>query len=271
MPTVRYATLLTGTGSDDSVDQINGAELAVDDITICANLTDHKTYCYYLDESGDAESSPDVIVPNTNAGNKRHKLFGVYGIASGAVLKTDFNADTFLYAATDDTPAATSPADVMAALSGHAGAEFSFNTQNIGGVKDPTTDQQAATKKYVDSVKRYIQIRLLDKDTSHTTGTGIGGDFRFTKAMHITKVSCYFDTAGTTSVTTIDINEAGTSILSTRLTVDATEKTSETAATAAVISDSAIAANAILTFDIDEIASGTAGKGLTIELEVTIP
>ena len=37
------------------------------------------------------------------------------------------------------------------------------------------------------------------------------------------------------------------------------------------ISDSAIAANAVITFDIDGIASGTAGKGLVIELEVTTP
>lgn len=119
--------------------------------------------------------------------------------------------------------------------------------------------------------KRYIKIRLLDKDTSHTVSSGIGGDFRFTQAMTITGVSCYFDTAGTTSVTTVDINEVGTTILSTKLTVDATEKTSVTAATPAVVSDSAIAANAILTFDLDGIASGTAGKGLVIELEVTTP
>lgn len=66
------------------------------------------------------------------------------------VTKALFDADTFLYATDDNTPVATSPANVMAALSGHAGAEFLFNTQKIGGVVDPTTDQQAATKKYVD-------------------------------------------------------------------------------------------------------------------------
>lgn len=53
--------------------------------------------------------------------------------------------------------------------------------------------------------------------------------------------------------------------------LDATEKTSETAATPAVISDSAIVADAIITFDIDGIASGTVGKGLVVWMEVTIP
>jgi len=118
---------------------------------------------------------------------------------------------------------------------------------------------------------RYIQIRLLDKDTSHTVVAGIGGEFRLKVAMTVLDVGAYFDTAGTTSVTTIDINEGGVSILSTKITVDATEKTSETAATPPVISDAVIAADAIITFDIDGIASGTAGKGLVIWLEVTIP
>lgn len=67
------------------------------------------------------------------------------------VLEALFDADTFLYATDDNVPVATSPADVMAALSGHAGAEFLFNTQKIGGVVDPTTAQQVATKNYVDN------------------------------------------------------------------------------------------------------------------------
>jgi len=66
------------------------------------------------------------------------------------VTKALFDADTFLYATDDNTPVATSPANVLSALSGHAGAEFLFNTQKIGGLVDPTTNQQAATKKYVD-------------------------------------------------------------------------------------------------------------------------
>jgi len=67
------------------------------------------------------------------------------------VTKAFFTEDTFAYASAGSTPVATSPADVMAALSGHAGAEFSMNTQKIGGVVDPTTAQQAATKNYVDT------------------------------------------------------------------------------------------------------------------------
>ena len=40
--------------------------------------------------------------------------------------------------------------EVMGDLSGQAAATFSMNTQKISGVVDPTADQEAATKKYVD-------------------------------------------------------------------------------------------------------------------------
>jgi len=64
---------------------------------------------------------------------------------------------------------------------------------------------------------------------------------------------------------TVDINEGGTSILSTKLTIDNTEKTSTTAATPAVISDTALADDAEITIDIDQIGNGTA-KGLKVTI-----
>lgn len=71
--------------------------------------------------------------------------------AAGAVMEADFNANTFLYATVDDTPAVKTRAEVMALLSGQAGAEFLMNTQKIGGVVDPTTAQQVSTKNYSDT------------------------------------------------------------------------------------------------------------------------
>lgn len=70
---------------------------------------------------------------------------------------------------------------------------------------------------------------------------------------------------GEGNIFTVDINEAGVSILSTKLTIDNTEKTSTTAVTAAVISDSALADDAEITVDIDQIGDGTA-KGLKVTL-----
>jgi len=71
------------------------------------------------------------------------------------------------------------------------------------------------------------------------------------------------------SIFTVDINEGGTSILSTKLTIDNTELTSTTAATPAVLSDAALADDAQITVDIDQI--GTSGAaGLKVYLIGTI-
>ncbi len=50
-------------------------------------------------------------------------------------------------------------AGVMADLSGTAGADFAMNTNKITGVTDPTLDQDAATKAYVDSVANGLDVK----------------------------------------------------------------------------------------------------------------
>ena len=75
-------------------------------------------------------------------------------------------------------------------------------------------------------------------------------------------------TAPTGSVLTVDINESGTTVLSTKITIDAGEKTSVTAATPPVISDSALAADAEITIDIDTVGSTVAGAGLKVQMDV---
>jgi hypothetical protein len=67
------------------------------------------------------------------------------------------------------------------------------------------------------------------------------------------------------TIFTVDINEGGVSILSTKLTIDNTETTSTTAATPSVISDTALADDSEITIDIDQIGNGTAA-GLKVYL-----
>lgn len=74
------------------------------------------------------------------------------GAANHEVVMHDlFDANTFLYAVSDNTPVVKTRAEVMALLSGQAGAEFLMNAQKIGGVVDPTTAQQVSTKNYSDT------------------------------------------------------------------------------------------------------------------------
>ena len=87
-------------------------------------------------------------------------------------------------------------------------------------------------------------------------------------AMTLTGVKATVNTAPVGSTIIVDINEAGSTILTTKLSIDASEKTSLTAATAAVIGGAgpALANDALITFDIDQVGSSTAGKGLKVTL-----
>ena len=110
-----------------------------------------------------------------------------------------------------------------------------------------------------------IQLAASDETTALTTGTA-KVTFRMPHAMTLTSVRASLTTAQASgSIFTVDINEGGASILSTKLTIDNTEKTSTTAATPAVISDTALADDAEITIDIDQIGDGIA-KGLKITL-----
>jgi hypothetical protein len=110
-----------------------------------------------------------------------------------------------------------------------------------------------------------IQLACSDETTALTAGTA-KITFRTPCAMTVTAVRASLTTAQTSgSIFTVDINEGGTSILSTKLTIDNTEKTSTTAATPPVISDSALADDAEMTIDIDQIGDATA-KGLKVTI-----
>ena len=106
-------------------------------------------------------------------------------------------------------------------------------------------------------------IACSDEDSDLETGTKV--TFRMPYAFTVTAVRASLTTAGTGgTLVTVDINEGGSTILSTKITIDASETTSTTATTAPVISDSALADDAQMTIDIDAIGSTNAGKGLKV-------
>ena len=120
-----------------------------------------------------------------------------------------------------------------------------------------------AIKFFINPIE--IQLAASDETTALTTGTN-KVTFRTPCAFTLTEVRASLTTAQSSgSIFTVDINENGTSVLSTKLTIDNTEKTSTTALTPAVISDSSLADDSEMTIDIDQIGDGTA-KGLKITL-----
>lgn len=127
----------------------------------------------------------------------------------------------------------------------------------------------------MDDIKRFVSLQSIivaasDETTALTTGTA-KVTFRMPYAFTLAAVRASLTTAQASgSIFTVDINEGGTTILSTKLTIDNTEKTSTTAATAPVISDTSLADDAEITIDIDQVGNGTA-KGLKVALIGTRP
>ena len=109
----------------------------------------------------------------------------------------------------------------------------------------------------------HILLVIGDETTNITTGTA-KFTFRMPYTFTLTEVRASLATASTSGAPVLDINEGGTTILSTKLTIDQDEKTSQTAATPAVISDTALADDAEITIDID--TAGTGAKGLKVML-----
>jgi hypothetical protein len=108
----------------------------------------------------------------------------------------------------------------------------------------------------------FLGFALSDETTALVAGRAL--TVRMPFAMTVTAVRASLTTASSSGVVTVDINENGTSILGTKLSIDATETTSATAAAAATITDASLADNAEITFDID--AAGTDAAGLKVWL-----
>ena len=122
-----------------------------------------------------------------------------------------------------------------------------------------------------DSITHNVAVQFACGDETTAIGaTGQVLSFRMPFAMvlnaGILGVKGSLVTAGTGALLTVDINEAGSTILSTKLTFDASETTTVSAATPVVVSDVNLAADAIITVDIDQVDGGGVAAGLKITL-----
>ncbi len=135
---------------------------------------------------------------------------------------------------------------------------------NTGSAGVPIDCTLAQLNTELNTVRpEYIQVALSDEGTALTTGTG-KITFRMPFAMTLTAVRCSLTTASSSGLPTFDLNEGGTTVLSTKVTIDATEKTSVSAVAAAVISDAAIADDAEMSWDIDVAGTGATGAKCTM-------
>ncbi len=110
-----------------------------------------------------------------------------------------------------------------------------------------------------------LLIAVGDETTNLSTGAA-KKTFRMPFAMTLTAVRASVNTAPATTSIIVDINEDGTSVISTKLSIDAAAKTSVGSVAPYVISDAALANDAEITIDLDQVGTGTTGKGLNVWL-----
>lgn len=168
---------------------------------------------------------------------------------------------------TSDASGVLASDTILQAL-GKLQAQTSNKVDKEAGKQLSTEDYTSAEKAKLSGIAAgttAIPIACSDETTALTAGTG-KVTFRMPYAMTLAAVRASLTTAQTSGgLLTVDINAAGVSILSTKLTLDNTEKTSTTAAAPAVISSASLADDAEITIDIDQIGDGTA-KGLKVYL-----
>jgi hypothetical protein len=124
---------------------------------------------------------------------------------------------------------------------------------------------QSSASVLYDNIEQFMTVAISDESTSITTGTN-KLTMRSPYAMTLTKIPrASLNTVSSSGNPTIDINLSGTSILgANKLSIDASEKTSTTAATATTLVTTSIPDDSEITFDID--TAGTGAKGLKVIL-----
>lgn len=218
----------------------------------------------------------------TASGTTDTKTINIPGGGSGITVQEEgtpltTSADTLNFIGTAITAAGTTGtktitvraiqnADVDAAAS-IAESKLNLASDAAAGTASRRTlgtgSTQAAAGNHTHSEPEVILVVCSDETTAITAGTN-KVKFRMPFAMTLSSVRASLSTASSSGIPTFDINEAGVSILSTKLTIDATETTSTTAATPPVISDTALADDAEISIDFD--VAGTGATGVKIAL-----
>lgn len=152
---------------------------------------------------------------------------------------------------------------LVTAITNNSGAGFRIIFESVGGVWSRVSATGDALT--IAAVPVELVLACSDETTAITTGAG-KLVFRSPFAFTLTSVRASVTTAPTGAAILIDINENGTSVINTKLMINATSKTSVGAATPYVITDSAIADDAEVSIDFDQVGSTISGAGVKVSL-----
>ena len=216
--------------------------------TICIN--ESNTFEFQSDSSGN--TALYLQEPNAGEHNIRIKttILAANSVATIPALGT---TDTFTF----NTATAT--------LTNKTVDLNSCNTLSSTGAArgDQLVYNLVCTKYESQAVRETFKIDFGTETTAVATGDG-QKEFQMPYNFTLTEVYATVKTPSSSGIPSFQIQQNTLDMLSVALTIDAGEKTSRTASTAVVISDTTLDINGIIEFDIDAI--GTDLKGLVIYL-----
>jgi len=237
-------------------------------LTSSGNHT-HSDGNYDSDSGGSHSHSFNVAGNSGNAGNHSHNVTSNGTAANAGSHNHNASAGTSNAANTGNTNPTTSASNVNSGNTG-TGSAFSIvpNSTYVRWLIRATGTINATASDGSDILsearEEVVTIELAGSGALPASQTD-AAYYRVPWAATLTAVKANRNGVNTNGSVTIDVNENGTSVLSTEITIDQNESSSLTAATPAVISDSAIANDALLTFDIDSANTSDEGP-LTVTL-----
>ncbi|MDY6888280.1 MAG: hypothetical protein SVV88_11675 [Pseudomonadota bacterium] len=224
---------------------------APDDATY-VTLTNHDDLTAELLHAG--LTGDDLHVP---------KVHALGGTAHSADTLANLNAK-ISDATLDDSSSARTPS--AHASSHQNGGSDEINVAGLSGEladnqppKAHKTSHQSGGSDALYTPRSFVWFVSGDLET----GTEQAATFRTKRAMTVEDVELHVKTAPTGAALIVDINEGGTTLFSTRPEIDISGTTEDDNH---VFSDTALAAGAEITVDIDQVGSTAAGADLTVIL-----
>lgn len=227
---------------------------------------------YSADSGGNHSHTLNVSGNSSSGGSHSHTFSGTGNAADGGSHTHTANAGNSNSSNTGNTNPTTSASN---ASSGSAGSGTSFNNVPdstyvrwiIRATGTVNATAQDGSDILSEAREEVVTIELAGSGALPASQAD-AAYYRMPWAATLTAVKANRNGTNTNGAVTIDVNEGGTSVLSTEITIDVGESSSLTAATPAVISDNAIANDALLTFDIDSANTSDEGP-LTVTLYFT--
>jgi hypothetical protein len=210
-------------------------------------------------KAGLAISMPTITTDGSSIAKNPHILFG---------YNSTWDVDLFRQAAdvlrTDDVfQASKLDIDNLATDGGIVYSDGTYLQNTAAGSSGQLLVSQGTAAP---AFTNFTSTMIWYIDGAVATGAGQGATVVMPFGFTVTDVDMYAETAPTGASLIVDINEAGTTLFSTRPEVDAAANREDGNH---AFSDTSIAAGALVTLDVDQVGSGTAGSDLTVILKGT--